>query len=152
MSLSWKSQTDIVEAFNSTCRYINDLLRVNTRYRYCSHNVDRVYSVKKTNPPNTEAPISIRSYPYVMVQFPKWIMINGTILIFVSLISHCLVVMSLEIFISQLIRFAKLFPHDIYFSSRNKASILKLLQQSYRYHKQLKAFSVYRRQYDQMEI
>ena len=53
------------------------------------------------------------------------------------------------VYISQLIRFARVFSHVADFNARNKSLTAKLLQQGYRYHKLRKTFSkFYRRHYE----
>ena len=56
---------------------------------------------------------------------------------------------SYGIYISQLIRFARVSSHVDDFNTRNKVLTAKLLRQGYRYHKLRKAFSkFYRRHFD----
>ena len=56
---------------------------------------------------------------------------------------------SYGVYISQLIRFARVCNHVTDFNARNKCLTAKLLQQGYRYHKLRKTFSkFYRRHYD----
>ena len=56
---------------------------------------------------------------------------------------------SYGVYISQLIRFARVCNHVVDFNARNKCSTAKLLQQGYRYHKLRNTFSkFYRRHYD----
>ena len=56
---------------------------------------------------------------------------------------------SYGVYISQLIRFAKVCDHVADFDARNKYLTAKLLQQGYRYHKLRKTFSkFYRRHYE----
>ena len=56
---------------------------------------------------------------------------------------------SYGVYISQLIRFARLYSHVADFNARNKRLTVKLLQQGYRYHKLRKTFSkCYRRHYE----
>ena len=56
---------------------------------------------------------------------------------------------SYGVYISQLIRFARVSSHVVDFSARNKSLSAKLLQQGYRYHKLRKTFSkFYRRHYE----
>ena len=56
---------------------------------------------------------------------------------------------SYGVYISQLIRFARVSSHVDYFNTRNKVLTAKLLRQGYRYHKLRKAFSkFYRRHFD----
>ena len=56
---------------------------------------------------------------------------------------------SYGVYISQLIRFARVCNHATDFNARNKCLTAKLLQQGYRYHKLRKTFSnFYRRHYE----
>ena len=56
---------------------------------------------------------------------------------------------SYGVYISQLIRFARVSSHVADFNARNKSLTAKLLQQGYRYHKRRKTFSkFYRRHYE----
>ena len=56
---------------------------------------------------------------------------------------------SYGVYISQLIRFARVCNHVTDFNARNKSLTAKLLQQGYRYHKLRKTFSkFYRRHYE----
>ena len=58
-------------------------------------------------------------------------------------------VTSYGVYISQLIRFARVCSHVADFNARNKRLTAKLLQQGYRYHKLQKTFSkFYRRHYE----
>ena len=40
-SLSWENQADIIQAFNSTSRYLDDLLNIDNNY--FDQMVDRIY-------------------------------------------------------------------------------------------------------------
>ena len=56
---------------------------------------------------------------------------------------------SYGVYISQLIRFARMSSHVVDFNARNKSLTAKLLQQGYRYHKLRKTFSkFFRRHYE----
>ena len=56
---------------------------------------------------------------------------------------------SYGVYISQLIRFARVSSHVAVFNARNKSLTARLLQQGYRYHKLRKTFSkFYRRHYE----
>ena len=56
---------------------------------------------------------------------------------------------SCGVYISQLIRFARVSGHVVDFNARNKSLTAKLLQQGYRYHKLRKTFSEFcRRHYE----
>ena len=84
-SLSRENQADIIEAFNSTSRYLDDLLNIDNIY--FDQMVDRIYptelQLNSANSSDTEAPFWIWIYVYLMVQFPPKFMINGTILILI---------------------------------------------------------------------
>ena len=54
---------------------------------------------------------------------------------------------SYGVYISQLIRFARVSSHVDYFNTRNKVLTAKLLRQGYRYHKLRKAFSKFYRRH-----
>ena len=59
------------------------------------------------------------------------------------------VLLSTCVYISQIIRFARVSSHVDDFNTRNKVLTAKLLRQIYRYHKIRKAFSkFYRRHFD----
>ena len=57
MSLSDNTQTDIIEAFNSTSRYLDDLLNIDNLY--FEHMVGQIYPIElqlnKANSADTEA-------------------------------------------------------------------------------------------------
>ena len=84
-SLSRENQADIIEAFNSTSRYLDNLLNIDNIY--FDQMVDRIYptelQLNRANSSDTEAPFWIWIYVYLMVQFPPKFMINGTILILI---------------------------------------------------------------------
>ena len=87
-SLSRENQADIIEAFNSTLRYLDDLLNMDNIY--FDQMVDQIYptalQLDKANSTNTDVPfffIRIYVLVYLMVQFPSKFMINGTILILI---------------------------------------------------------------------
>ena len=58
LSLSDNDQADVVEAFNSTSRYLDDLLNIDNHY--FKQMLSQIYSTKlhlnKTNSSDTEAP------------------------------------------------------------------------------------------------
>ena len=57
---------------------------------------------------------------------------------------------SYGVYISQLIRFARVCNHVADFNVRNKCLTAKLLQQGYRYHKLRKTFSKFYRRHDEL--
>ena len=65
LSLSKNNQTDIIEAFNSTFRYLDDLLNINNPY--FKQMVDQIYpterQLNKVNSSDTESPFFARASP-----------------------------------------------------------------------------------------
>ena len=90
-SLNHDNQADVIEAFNSTSRYLDDLL-----------NIDNPYFEGMVNQ-FSDGDVPRRA--------------------------------SYGVYISQLIRFARVCNHVTDFNARNKCLTAKLLQQGYRYHK-----------------
>ena len=84
-SLSRIDQADIIEAFNSTSSYLDDLLNIDNIY--FDQMVDRIYptelQLNRANSSNTKAPFWIWIYVFLMARFPPKFMINGTILILI---------------------------------------------------------------------
>ena len=78
LSLSDNNQTDIIEAFNSTCRYLDDLLNIDNPYFELL--AGQIYptelQINKANSSDTEAPFLDLSITNGIVFFKK-IMING---------------------------------------------------------------------------
>ena len=145
LSLSEANQSDVIEAFNSTSRYLDDLLNIDNNF--FDSMVNRIYpselQLNKANVSDTEASfldlhLSISDgfvknkiydkrddFDFYIVNFP-----------FLD-------------YISQLIRFARVSSHVDDFNTRNKVLTAKLLRQGYRYHKIRKGFSkFYRRHFD----
>ena len=83
-TLSRENQANIIEAFNSTSRYHDDLLNIDNIY--FDKMVDRIYpselQLNRANSSDTEAPFLDLNL-CIMVQFPPKFMINGTILILI---------------------------------------------------------------------
>ena len=84
MSLSENTQTDIIEAFNSTSRYLDDLLNIDNPY--FEQMVGQIYpaelQLNKANSSDTEALILDLNLPITNgIVFFLTFMINGLILI-----------------------------------------------------------------------
>ena len=156
LSLSEDNQSDVIEAFNSTSRYLDDLLKIDNNF--FDSMVNRIYpselQLNKANVSDTEATlldlhISISDgfvqtkiydkrddFDFDSVNLP---FLDGDV-------PHST---SYGVYISQLIRFARVSSHVDVFNTRNKVLTAKLLRQGYRYHKIRKAFSkFYRRHFD----
>ena len=146
--LSDNNQTDVIEAFNSTSRYLDDLLNIDNPY--FEQMVGLIYPTElhlnKANSSNTEASfldlrlsitngiVSPKIYDkrddfyFEIVNIP---FIDGDVPRSPSY----------GVYISQLIRFALMCSNVDDFNKRNLFLTAKLLKQGYRYHKVRKAFS-----------
>ena len=156
MSLSDDKQADVIDSFNTTSRYMNDILNINNVY--FDNMVSQIYpselQLNKANTSDTDAAfldlhfsisndiVSIKIYDkcddldFEIVNFP---FIDGDVPRSTSY----------GVYISQLIRFARASSHVGDLNTRNKLLTQKLLKQGYRYHKLCKTFSkFYRRYYD----
>ena len=141
--------------FNSTSRYLDDLLNIDNPY--FEGMVNQIYppelQLNKANISDTEVPfldlhfsaangfVSSKNYDkrndfdFDIVNF----FLDGDVPRRASY----------GVYISQLIRFARVCNHVTDFNARNKCLTAKLLQQGYRYHKLRKTFSkLYRRHYE----
>ena len=153
--LSIDNQADVIKAFNSTSRYLDDLLNIDNSY--FEGMVNQInpseLQLNKANTSDTEAPfldshLSI-SNGFVSSKindkrddFDFDIIVN-----FPFLDGDVPRRPSYGVYISQLIRFARVCSHVDHFNTRNKCLTAKLLKQSYRYHKLRKAFSKFYRQH-----
>ena len=152
MSLSDEKEADVIDAFNTTSRYLDDILSINNVY--FDNMVSQIYpselTLNKANTSDTEAPfldlhVSISNdivstkiydkrddFDFDIVNFP---FLNGDVPRSTSY----------GVYISQLIRFARASSHVA--DTRNKMLTQKLLKQGYPYHKLRKTFSKFNRRY-----
>ena len=148
-SLSRENQADIIEAFNTTSGYIDNLLNIDNIY--FDQMVDCIYpaelQLNKANSSDTEAPfldlnlcisngsVSTEIYnDFGIVNFP---FLDGGV---PRRTSHGL-------YISQLIRFARASSYLNDFNCRNEALTAKRLRQGYRYFKLRRAISKFYRRH-----
>ena len=148
LSLSDNNQTDIIEAFNSTSRYLDDLLNIDNPY--FEQMVGQIYptelQLNKANSSDTEAPfldlnLSITNGIVSSKIYDKRDDFNFEIVNFPFLDGDVPRSPSCGVYISQLIRFARVCSNSYDFNNRNLFLTSKLLKQGYRYHKIRKAFS-----------
>ena len=154
-SPSRENQADIIEAFNSTSRYLDNLLNIDNIY--FDQMVDRIcpteLQLNRANSSDTEAPfldlnlcisngtVSTKicdkrdDFYFDIVNFP---FLDGDVP------RHT----SYGVYISQLIRFARATSNLHDFNYRNKALTARLLRQGYRYFKLRKAFSKFYRRHN----
>ena len=147
-SLSDVKQAEIIEAFKSTSRYLDGLLNIDNRY--IEGMVNRIYlpelQLNKTNTSDTEAPLLdlhlsisngfVSSKIYDMRDDFDFDIVN-----FPFLDGDVPRSTSYGVYISQLIRFARVSSHVADFNARNISLTAKLLQKGHRYHKLRKTFS-----------
>ena len=156
MSLSDDKQADVIDAFNTTSRYLDDILNINNVY--FDNMVSQIYpselQLNKANASDTEAAfldlhLSISNDIVSTKIYDKHDDFDFEIVNFPFLDGDVPRSTSYGVYISQLIRFAKASSYVADFNTRNKLLTQKLLKQGYRYHKLRKTFSkFYRRYYD----
>ena len=146
LSLSDNYQTDIIEAFNSTSRYSDDLLNIDNLY--FEQTVGPIYPTKlqlnKANSSDTESPLLDLNISITngIVNYDKWDYFNFEIIVnFPFLDGDVPHSPSYGLYISQLIRFARVCSNVDDFNNRNLFLTAKLLKQGYKYNKIRKAFS-----------
>ena len=142
-SLSDVKQTEIIEAFKLVSRYLNDLLNIDNPY--FEGMVNRIYphelQLNKANTSDTEASF-LDLHLFILFQtdlfhlkFMISAMTDFDIVNFPFLEVDVPCSTSYWVYISQLIRFARVSSHVADFNARNKSLTAKLFQQGYRYHK-----------------
>ena len=154
LSLSEDNQSDVIEAFNSTSRYLDGLLNIDDNF--FDSMVNRIYpselQLNKANVSYTEASFLdlhlsisegfVKSKIYDKrddFEFENFPFLDGDVPRSTSY----------GVYISQLIRFARVSSHVDDFYTCNRVLTAKLLRQGYRYHKIRKTFSkFYRRHFD----
>ena len=131
----------IIEAFNSTSRYLDDLLNIDNPY--FEGMVNQIYppelQLNKVSISDTEAPfldlhISVANGFVSSKIYDKRDDFDFDIVNFPFLDGDVPRRASYGVYISQLIRFARVCNHVTDFNARNKCLTAKLLQQGYRYH------------------
>ena len=134
-SLSDVKQAEIIDAFNSTSRYLDDLLNIGTPYfeGMDNHIYPPELQLNKANTSNTEAPLldlhlSISNRFVSSKIYDKRDDFDFDIVNFTFLDGDIPRSTSYGVYISQLIRFARVSNHVADFNARNK-------NQGYRYHK-----------------
>ena len=155
-NLSSDNQADVIKAFNLTSRYLDDLLTIDNPY--FEGMVNQIYppefQLNKANTSDTEASfsdlhLSISNGFVSSKIYDKRDDFDFDIVNFPFLDGDVPRRHSYGVYISQLIRFARVCSHVDDFNTRNKCLTAKLLKQGYRYHKLRKAVSkFFRRHYE----
>ena len=166
MSLSDDKQADVINAFNTTSRYLDDILNINNVYfdNIVSQTYPSELQLNKANTSDTEAAfldlhlsisndiVSTKIYDkrddfdFEIVNIP---FLDGDfeIVNIPFLDGDFPRPTSYGVYISQLIRFARASSYVADLNTRNKLLTQKLLKQRYRYHKLFKTFSKFYRRY-----
>ena len=148
MSLSDGKQADVIDSFNTTSRYLDDIL--NIKNVYFGNMVSQIYPselhLNKANTSDTEAAfldlhLSISNDIVSTKIYDKRDDFDFEIVNFPFLDGDVPRSKSYGVYISQLIRFARASSIVVNFNTRNKLLTQKLLKQGYRYHKLRKTFS-----------
>ena len=149
-----ENQSGVIEAFNSTSRFLDDLLNIDDNF--FDSMVDRIYpSELQLNKANVSEASFLDLHLSISDSFVKAKIYDKRddfdfdIVNFLFLDGDVPRSASYGVYISQLIRFARVSSHVDDFNTRKKVLPAKLLRQGYRYHKLRKAFSkFYRRHFD----
>ena len=159
LSLSDNNRSDVVEAFNSTSRYLDDLLNIDNPY--FEQMVGQIYptelQLNKANSSDTEAPfldlnLSITNGIVSSKIYDKRDDFNFEIVNFPFLDGDVPRSPSYGVYISQLIRFARVCSNVDDLNNRNLFLTAKLLKQGYRYHKIRKAFSKFYHRHSELIV
>ena len=151
-SLSDVKQAEIIEAFKSTSRYLDGLLYIDNPY--FEGMVNRIYppelQLNKANTSDTEASfldlhLSISNRFVSSKIYDKRDAFDFDIVNFPFFDGDVARSTSYGIYISQLIRFARVSSHVADINARNKSLTAKLLQLGYQYHKLRNTFSKFYR-------
>ena len=156
LSLLDDNQPEVIEAFNSTSQYLDDLLNIDNTFfdSMVNHIYPSELQLNKANVSDTEASfldlhLSISDGFVKTTILDKRRDFNFDIVNFPFLHGDVPRSTSYGVYISQLIHFARVSSHVDDFNIRNKVLTAKLLRQGYRDHKLPKAFSkFYRRHFD----
>ena len=151
-SLSDDKQADIIDVFNTTSKYLDDILSINGVH--FDNMAGQIYpselQLNKANTSNIEAVLlDLHFYNEIVSAkiYDKLDNFDFEIVNFPFLDGDVPRSTSYGVYISQLIRFARASSHVVDFNTRNKLLTQKLLKQVYRYHKPSKTFSKFYRQY-----
>ena len=144
-SLSEDNQSDVIGAFNSTSRYLDDLLNIDNNF--FDSMVNRIYpsELQLNNVSGIEASfldlhLSISDGFVKTKIYDKRDDFDFDIVNFPFLDGDVPRSISYGVNISQVIRFARVSSHVDDFNTRNKVLTAKLLRQGYRYHKFVRRF------------
>ena len=154
MSLSDDKQADVIDAFNTTSRYLDGISNIN--HDYFDNMASQIYpselQLNNTNTSDTEATflelhLSISDDIVSTKIYDKRDDFDFEIVNFPFSDGDVPRSTFYGVYISQLIRFARASSYVTDFNTRNKLLTQKLLKQGYRYHKLCETFSKFHRRY-----
>ena len=141
LSLSDDKQPEVIEAVNSTSRYLDDQLNADNTFfdSMVNHIYPSELQLNKANVSDTEASclglhLSISDGFVKTKIFDKRDDFDFDIVNFPFLDGDVPRSTSFGVYISQIIQFARVSSHVDDFNTRNKVLTAKLLRQGYRYH------------------
>ena len=154
ISLSDDKQADVIDAFNTTSRYLDDILNIDNVYfdNIVSQKYPSELQLNEANTSDTKAAFldlhfSISNDIVSTKIYDKRDDFDFEIVNFQFLDANVPPSTSFDVYISQIIRFARSSSYVSDFNARNKLLTQKLLKQGYRYYKLCKTFSKFYRQY-----
>ena len=152
LSLSDDNQSEVIEVFSSTSRYLDDPLNIDNNFFhsmvnhiYPSEELQLNKAVTDTEASFLDLYLSISDGFVKTKIFGKRDNFDFDIVNFPFLDGDVSCSTCYGVYISQLIRFARVSSHVDDFYTRNKDLTAKLSRQGYRYHKLRKAFSKFHR-------
>ena len=146
-SLDRKSQRHIIEAFNLTSRYLDDICNIDNPYFHSMYKqiYPKELELNKANDSDVRAPfldlnLTITNNRMITSIYDKRDDFNFQIVNYPNLSGNIPCSPSYGVYISQLIRFARCCSNVEDFHNRNLIITKKLLKQGYRYHKLRQCF------------
>jgi len=155
LSLSLDTQRDVIDAFNDTSRYLDDILNLDNPYfENMKHLIyPPELTLTQANSPDTEAAfldlyLFISNGKISTKIYDKRDDLSFDIVNYPNLCGDVPRATSYGVYISQLVRFARASTNLTDFHDRNKIITQKLLSQGFRYHKLRRTFTKFFKRYD----
>ena len=154
LNLSCETQSEVIDAFNNTSRYLDDLLNIENGFFQTMYKdiYPKELTLCKANTDDHQTSfldldLNVENNTVVTKIYDKRDDFNFEIVNFPFLDGDVPKCTSYGVYISQLIRFARACSKIEDFNSRNLHLTSKLLKQGYRYHKLCKEFAKFHRKY-----
>ena len=148
---------DLITDFNNTFRYLDDILALNNSNftNYINEIYPKELTLTKSNQNSDHTPfldldITLENCTLKTKIYDKRDDFDFPIVNFPFLDGDVPIAPSYGVYISQLVRFARVCSHVSDFNERNLFITEKLLHQGYRYHKLLKTFSKFYYRYESL--